>query len=299
MSTKRKKVSLKDTLRKFKSPFVCIVFLIFAVYSATLIYALYWGMITSLKTRSNFVFDLFGTPQTLNISNYIVAWKYLFIEIGFEKRVYLPRLFLNSFIYAGGHAVICNVSTAACAYVCNKYKCKFTRFIYNLVIILMICPIVSSLGSQLDFAKKIGSYDNMLFAFWSCIGFNTANFLVLYATFATVSWNYAEAAFIDGASDFHVMTRIMFPLVRVQMMILIVMTFISFWNNYFTPLIFFPSWPTAAVALYQFQWMADTAISSIPVRMAAALLVCMPCVILFIAFRKQMVGNLTMGGLKG
>lgn len=296
---KERSRAIKKWFAQFKNPFVIVVFIIFVVYSVTLIFALYWGFSTSLKSRSDFVLNKFGLPNELYVSNYILAWKRLYVQLSNMKRVYLPRLFLNSFIYSFGLAFVQTFSTAMCAYVCNKYKNKFTSFMYSVVIFMTVIPIVTSLGANIRYSRLTFTYDNILMIFYQNIGFYTGNFLVSYATFATLSWSYAESAFIDGAGNWSVMLKIMFPLVKVPLLILFVLSFIGHWNDYFNPLIYLPSMPTAAVGLFKFQDSTLTSVSSVPVQMAASMLVCLPCLILFLILKDKMIGNLTMGGLKG
>lgn len=289
---------IKKWFSQFKNPFTVIAAIILVVYSATLIYAIFWGLVTSLKSRTDFAMNLFGFPKKLMFSNYITAFNKLFLTVNYKK-IYMPQLLLNSVIFAGGQSVITVFSTAMCAYVCNKYKCRVTKLMYSVVIVMMILPIVSSLGASIQFHKTLGIYDNLLGIFWTCIGFNTGNFLVSYAMFTAISWTYAEAAFMDGATHWGVMIKIMFPLVSVPISILLVLAFVGNWNNYMTPLIYLPSFPTLAVALYQFQWLTEPEISSTPIQMAAAMVVCFPCIVVFLAMKDKMVGNLTMGGIKG
>lgn len=284
--------------RQFLNPFTLIAAIILIAYSFTLIYALVWGLLTSLKSRTDFAMNLFGLPNRWLFSNYVTAFNKLYLTVDFQ-RVYMPQLLINSVIFAGMQALLSVFSTAMCAYVCNKYKCKVTSLMYSVVIIMMVMPIVSSLGASIQFHKTLGIYDNLLGVFWTCIGFNTGNFLVSYAMFTSISWTYAEAAFIDGASHWGVMVRIMFPLVRVPVSILLVLSFVGNWNNYMTPLIYLPHFPTLAVALYQFQWLTEPEISSTPIQMAAAMIVCFPCIVVFLIMKDKMVGNLTMGGIKG
>lgn len=285
-------------IAKFRNPFAIVASIILIAYSATLIYALVWGFLTSLKSRTDFTMNLFGFPSRWRFDNYAAAFNKLFLTVD-SKKIYMPQLLFNSVVFAGGQTLLTVFSTAMCAYVCNKYKCKVTNLMYSVVIIMMIMPIVTSLGASIQLNKTLGVYDNLLGVLWTCIGFNTGNFLVSYAMFTSISWNYAEAAFIDGATHWGVMVRIMLPLVRVPLTILMVLAFVGNWNNYMTPLIYLPHFPTLAVALYQFQWLTEPEVSSTPIQMAAAMIVCAPCIVIFLIMKDKMVGNLTMGGLKG
>ena len=80
------------------------------------------------------------------------------------------------------------------------------------MIVVMLLPIVGSLASELQMLHTIGAYDNVVFLMFMKGGFLGTNFLIFYATFKGISWEYAEAAFIDGASHARVLFTIMIPL---------------------------------------------------------------------------------------
>ncbi len=295
-----RKRALAKYFRQFKNPFVIIAGIILFLYALTLIYAIYWGFVTSIKKGFEYNTDnkFFFPRKGIMFDNYATADTAMTMTInGIPYNVL--RLFIKQFIFAIGHTLITSLSTFTCAYVCNKYKNKFTKFMYTLVIILMITPVPSSLGATIKFNIMLNVYDNLPMIFWTCIGFNTGNFLVSYAAFTAVSWSYAESAFIDGAEHWQVYLTIMLPLVKVPITILCVLAFVGFWNNYMTPYIYLPHFPTISVALFEFQQATLTETSNVPVQMAGAMYVCLPCVILFLLFKNQMVGNLTFGGLKG
>ena len=110
---------------------------------------------------------------------------------------------------------------------------------------------------------------------------------------------YAEAAFIDGASHFTVFFRIMLPLVKTTFAALMLLSFISFWNDYYTPMIYLPSMPTLSYGLYYYSHSSGQGQSLIPMQLAACMIASFPIMILFLALRKRLMGSLTLGGLKG
>ena len=82
-------------------------------------------------------------------------------------------------------------------------------------------------------------------------------------------------------------------------MITCLLSFIGYWNDYYIPMIYLPSKPTIAYALYCFQTTSVTSVSNVPAKMAGSLIVFIPVFILFLIFKKKLIGNLTVGGLKG
>jgi multiple sugar transport system permease protein len=297
-----KAVRAKKWLSRFKSPFVIVMFLFLAFECFTFIYALFWGLLTSLKSLNNFSEDMFGFPRNLLFSNYGVIFQRLFVTVrsgAGSRRVGFAELLLNSLLYAVIPTFISVVSHAMVAYAACKYRFRFNRVLHFIVVFVIVVPVVGSLGAGLVFARLIGLYDNFPMMAYTAISFADTGFLIWYGVFKGISSEYMEAAKVDGAGHWRIMLTVMFPLVRVPFMILLVLGFIGNWNGYMTQLTMMPSMPNLALALWQFQFDTTTIVSWPTMQIGAAMVVALPCLILFLLFQRWMVGNLTMGGLKG
>ena len=123
--------------------------------------------------------------------------------------------------------------------------------------------------------------------------------MIYYAIWKGLSWEYAEAAFIDGASDFSVFIKIMFPMTTTVFGVLFVTQVITLWSDYQTPMVFLPSFPTLAYGVYTFQSNVESGASAVPIKIASLIAVAIPMFALFMAFKNKMMGSLTLGGLKG
>ena len=124
-------------------------------------------------------------------------------------------------------------------------------------------------------------------------------FFVFYASFKNVPKSYSEAAQIDGAGHCSILFRIYYPIVFNAILTIVLLYFIQYWNDYQTPLIFLPSMPTAAYGLFKFQSSTSGAASSIPIQLAACVFLALPIFVLFVIFKEKLIGNISIGGLKG
>lgn len=294
---------LKNTNNKNWLMILILVLLVF--YAVCILAPFIWAVLTSFKSKDDFKFHkLFQWPESFAISNYVNSLKYLRVQIdtpdGSSRYVFFPELFMNSMIYSLGCTLIqCSVSCIV-AYLCAKYSHhKFTNVIYGIVIVTMILPIAGSLASEIDMAKRLHLFDTFYGIFIMRANFLGMNFLIFYAAFKAIPWDFAEAAQIDGANHFQILFRIMLPMVVPTFLITCLLAFIGYWNDYYIPMIYLPSKPTIAYALYCFQSYTETAISHTPAKMAASMIVFLPVFILFLIFKKKLIGNLTVGGLKG
>lgn len=285
------------------SPFniICCIFLM--IYSLSLLYMYIWGFITSLKTNFDFRHNLFGLPNgkiwEWEWKNYSVAFNEIKVAVGTEY-VYLLEMLVNSFLYAFLGAFIGVFCTWAVSYVIAKFKYKFSDILYKTVMIFMIIPIIGSLASSLRIYKDIlGLYDSWWYVIFTSIGIGGGNMMLFYAYFLGIGDVYAEAAKIDGANNWTIMFKIMFPLTAQMFFILFINAFIPRWNDYMTGVIWLPSLPTLAYAIFKFKDTTDNVANWPPLQITACVMLMIPLLALFIAFKKYLMGNIRIGGVKG
>ena len=109
-----------------------------------------------------------------------------------------------------------------------------------------------------------------------------------------------EAAEIDGASEFSVMTRIMIPLAKNIFATVFLLRLIGLWNDYQTPLLYIPDKPTIAYGLFYFTKInTSNDTFSVPMQLTGAFLVLLPVLIVFCFFQSRIMTNLSVGGIKG
>ena len=124
------------------------------------------------------------------------------------------------------------------------------------------------------------------------------NFIVLYSFFKTLSWTYAEAAFIDGASHLRVFLRVMLPMSLPVMGSLFLVATIGAWNNYMEPILFLQSYPTLTSGLYIFQLETSRNVDY-PVLFAGLIVSVVPVILMFVFFQNTIMESMSVGGIKG
>jgi ABC-type glycerol-3-phosphate transport system permease component len=260
---------------------------------------------TSLKDQTAFELDPFGLPDVWHFENYIDALNLFCVRIetnssGMASQyIYIETMLLNSILYCVGNAFFSTLAPCLVAYITAKYPYKFMKWIHSFVIIAMILPIVGSGPSEIQMIKSLGLYDSIFGFYFVKFSFMGLYFLLFHATFKNLSWGYAEAAIIDGASEWTVMVKIMFPLVSSTFGVIMLLFFIGYWNDYMTPLLYLPSYPTIAVGLYKFYSAPGQQTGLIPMQLTGCMLVMIPILIIFIIFRNKIMSNVAIGGLKG
>ena len=187
---------------------------------------------------------------------------------------------------------------AALGYVCAKYRYKFVGFIYGVVIFRISCHIIGGGSAMLAFQRSLGLYDSVIGYFLFNSGSLSMYFLIMYAYFQGLPDSYMEAAEIDGATQLRILFTIAIPLATTVMSASLVVSIITAWNDYNTPLMYLPSFPTMAYGFYAYRTM-EKDVARAPIETASAIFLALPAFIFFIAFRKKLMGNLSVGGIKG
>lgn len=300
------------------SPITVAMLVVLCLYVFSMLFIVCWTLLTSVKHDLDFDTNILGLPREYiekypnrtfgwQFSNYITVYSKFFVRKNIEvepgvvqkMQFSMGLMFWYAFVYAIGCAFTKALVPMLTAYMCAKFPYKFSKIIHTIVIVTMILPIVGSLPSELRLAKRLGLYDQ-IWGLWIMRGnFLGMYFLVFYGNFKVLPAAYTEAAKIDGASNFAVLWRIILPLVKNTFFTIFLLHFISFWNDYNTPLIYMPSYPTIAYGLYEVTSTTQNEMSSTPMRMAAAVQMLVPILVIFLIFHDKLLGNLTVGGIKG
>jgi multiple sugar transport system permease protein len=117
--------------------------------------------------------------------------------------------------------------------------------------------------------------------------------------FLTLPGELDDAARMDGCSDFMIYWRIALPLSGPALATLAAFTFIGTWTDFFGPLIYTSSTSmrTLEVGLSVFKDAFGT--TNWPLQMTAAVLVLIPCLLVFLFTQRYFITGITMTGLKG
>ena len=294
---KRKQKSLyqKSVGEKIVFAVALIVFLLWAI---SLLYPLVWLLVNSLKDSLQYLnvaehSKWLALPESgdWEFENYIEA----FDNITSNGTNFIG-MFFNSIWYCA-LSILVNMFFSCCTgYILSKYEFKGRDFIYSTAILCMTLPVFGTGGATYTFYYVTGMYDTPLYVIYSSLGSFGMRFLMMYGFFKGVSWDYAEAVFIDGGSDYTVFFKIMLPLAAPMVLTLSVTGFIGLWNAYESLLIYMPSYPTIAVGIYK---VSENFTDDKPVYYAAMIISMIPVLAIFIAFSDLIMQNMSVGGLKG
>lgn len=319
---------MKKTRRKWNLLEI-VLFVLLLLYSISMFLPIIFGVLTSLKQILDFGAigkNVLGLPNMEiwekneldypgNIfGNYLFAFNFFdisqtktYISGFFNKKLVIDRAthvgfigcLMNTLLYAGGGSLISAFAPMLAGYLCAMYRNKMAGIVYAIVLFVMATPLVGTQPASIDLYRQLGLYNSILGRYIGMLSFTNMYFLIFYAFFYGLSTSYVEAAEIDGASQMRTMVQICFPLARAVFFTVVLMIFIEYWNDYNTPMLYLPTYPTLAYGIYYVTEMTTgTLMNETPRKVALLMTFALPIVILFIIFREQLMGNLTLGGVK-
>lgn len=283
-------------LRKLKEPYTLVFFIILAFYALMTIGMIVFAFMTSLKDFYDFSDNPSGMLKHIFFDNYKYVWKnFYYTNPVTREKIYVEQMFGNTLLYAVGCALIQVIVCSATAYVTSQFDFKFSGVVYGIVIFCMAFPVVGSLPSEMKIVKGL-NLDGSIFGMYVLkANFLGMYYMVFYSMFRGIPKSYAEAAKMDGAGNFTVMLKIYYPLCINTLFTVWLLNFVMYWNDYQTLLLYCNEKPTISLGLYLFQIHEE-----VPRILAGSMLIFIPILIVFLAFRKQLMGRLSMdGGEKG
>lgn len=271
-----------------------VMFVILLLYSLTFICAYVITFFNTLKDPIEYALgNTYRLPQgEWHWANYLEVFDILVVN----DTGYLGMLF-NS-IWETLLGIIPPIaSTAMASYAYSRYKFVGRRALYLIAIILLTISLPGSLPATYKLYGDLHLLNSPLFYIGATAGLG-ANFIVMCGFWNSVSWEYGEAAFVDGAGDATVFFRIMIPQALPLIGIMFLLGFMGGWVDANTSMLYLPEYPTIAYGLYQYEAASMRALNY-PVYFAGLILTAIPSVILYAVFQDKIMTSMNIGGLKG
>ena len=282
-----------------------ITFILFSLYAGAFIYLVGFLVFSSLFLTpydySNMIDGGvlgFDYNFKFSIQNYINVLKVYYS--GPSGNVYLPEMLFNSLWYVLFSVMGGVLMSTFTAYVVAKYDFKGRNLIYSIAIFCMTIPIIGTTSSMLKLVNSpfLPIYNTPFFTILTSLGGFGFNFIVMHAFFKNVSWNYVEAVLIDGGGHYTAFGRVMLPQAHSSIVTLIILSMIGAWNDYSTPMMYLPDFPTVASGIYKIKYTGERA-ADMPQIFAGLILAFIPVLIIFAIFSDRIMKNFSVGGLKG
>ncbi|MFI3168373.1 MAG: carbohydrate ABC transporter permease [Faecalibacterium sp.] len=266
----------------------CILFILMVLVSICMLLPLAWMISASLKLDSQvFTVPVQWIPENPQWQNYLLIWTridlalYTFNTVKITVVVTLLQLFTSS-LAAYGFA-----------------KCRFRgrNSLFFFYVITIAIPWQVYMLPQYIMMAKAGLVDTHL-AIILLHSFTAFGVFLLRQFYMSVPDELLEAARIDGLTEHGIYLRIMLPLSKPAIATLCIFSFVTTWNDFLGPMIYFNSndLKTIQIGIRMFISLYSSEYNLI---MAASVLSLIPVLTIFLAFQKFFVQGVATSGLKG
>ncbi|SEG97371.1 raffinose/stachyose/melibiose transport system permease protein [Nonomuraea solani] len=246
---------------------------------------IYWIVITSFKSQSNYYAENpLAPPGEPTLLNYRLV-----IESDF------PRYFINSVIATLGAVVPAVLFSFMAAYAIVRSRARFLRWTNSLFLMGLAIPLQATVIPIYLIIIKLGLYDTLMALILPSIAFAIPLSVLILANFIRdVPKELFDSMRIDGASEQVTLWRLAFPLTRPAVVTVTVYNSLQIWNGFLLPLILTqsPDKRTLPLALWSFQGQYSI---NVPAVLASVVLTTLPILILYVVGRRQLLSGLTAG----
>jgi ABC-type glycerol-3-phosphate transport system permease component len=270
-----------------------VLFLVLmAIYLTVVILPFYWIIVSSFTPRNK----IFTSPPRYWFSDFTLD-NYRTLADSIPLLDYM----VNSLIFATGASLLSVAAAFLASYPLARMQFRGATIIFGAFIISIALPQIGTLVPLFELFKNldlINTRQGLILLQASLIVPFTVWIMVPFLQ--QIPREIEEAAIVDGARTWHIITQILFPLMRPALATMFIINFITSWNELLYPLVFAQTDKVLSVGLVELA-VEPNAGGGRPWDLLSAMSVLMivPVLIIVLLFQRMIVAGLTRGALKG
>lgn len=270
---------------------------VLGVYFVYTFIPLLYVIVSSTKTNA----DLFGTFGLWFAGDFNL-WENLQGLFTYQDGAF-ARWLLNTFLYAAISGLGAALLATCAGYAFAKYQFRGKTLFFALVLGAVMIPQTALSVPLFLMLSKIGLVNTPIAIILPSMVFPPGVFLMCVYIEGAVSNELIEAGRVDGAGELHIFGRISFRLLMPGFATVLILAFVSTWNNYFLPLVMLNSSEYFPITVGLSQWYASATSGSggtvlFTIVMAGALVSVLPVIAAFLFMQRWWQGGLAAGGVK-
>jgi multiple sugar transport system permease protein len=267
--------------------------IVLGVGALAFLFPFYYMVVGSLQREVDpSVAGAFPNPANLTGDNYV----------NINARLNLLQGIANSGIFAAGVIIGTVVFGALAGYALAVLQWRGRGGVFALALLVQVVPFqLLMVPLYVLIARDYGLADNYLGIMLPFI-INSTAVIIFRQYFLQLPKSLFEAARIDGASEWQVLTRIALPLIRPALVTVVLITFIGPWNEFLWPFLITKRANMQPLAVSLANYISNVANSTanpFGAMLAGAVVLAGPVVVLFIVFQRWFVASEIGSGVKG
>ena len=237
--------------------------------------------------------ELFSYPLRLLPKNLTAEHYQKVLDAGFMRYVG------NSLFLAVAGTLITLLISSMCGYALAIYRfeIRYTNIVFAVFLLGTLIPGETLTVPQFSVISALGLYNNIWGVILPVVTTTTGIFMYRQH-YMSMPLSLVEAVRIDGANEFQIFSRIMFPLGSPVTVTLTIFSFMWRWNDYILPLLVFSDQKkyTIQIAIKNYIGMMGVDWNSI---LASSVISILPVTLLFLILQRYVLGGIISTGIKG
>ena len=267
-----------------------VIFIVLLILSILFLAPTFGVLLSSVKTTRDIALgELWKIPSELYFGNYV--------EVLSNPAV--GKYFINTLLVTVPATFASIVLGSLAGYVFAKLPFRGSEILFLILVSGMFFPPQVILIPLFRLFNSLGLIDTLwpIFLVHTALGIPICS-LLMRNFFSTIPAEVREAAILDGANEWQILTRIALPLSLSALAVLATLQFTWIWNDFLWPLIFTQSDEKRTIMIgivnlrgqYTVAWGVQGALS---------LIASLPTILIFLFFQRYFVKGMTMGAVKG
>jgi multiple sugar transport system permease protein len=266
-----------------------ITYAVLLLVAVIILFPFFWMISTAFKPNTDIIKR---PPIFLPSKPTLVHFQKVFAQVQYFRTLY------NSLFVSGMTTLITIFFSTMVGYAIAKYRVVGLNLIFILILSgLMIPPFTIAIPLYI-----VATQIRMVNTLWGVIiPFSISNFgIFLMRQYCLgVPQDLISAARIDGASEFAILIRIIFPVVATGCTALGILKFLLTWNDLFWPLIMLTEEANKTLTVMLATYIDFERFVDYGLLMAMTTLVVLPVILLFVVFQKRIIEGVALTGMKG
>ncbi len=268
-----------------------LTYLLLSIWAVVVLFPFYWMVLTSFKSYGAYNGE--RTPVFFTLSPTLENYENAFTAVP------LLGYLLNTLIFSVITTAAMVVVSTLAAYAFARLKFKGKNLVFGLFLSMMMIP--TELVVITNFVT-ITNWD-MRNSFLGLILPSITSVFYIYLlkeNFEQVPEELYKAAKVDGTSDLKYLWKVMIPICKPTLVTITILKLIECWNSYVWPRLITDD-PAYYLVSNGIQEIRENGFGreNTPAMMAAVVVISVPLILLFLAFRKKIMEGVSQGGTKG
>ena len=281
----------RDAMRKRENLRKALTYLLLSVWAVVVLFPFYWMVLTSFKSYSSYNGE--RTPVFFTLTPTLENYQNAFTAVP------LLGYLLNTLIFSLATTAVMVVVSTLASYAFARLKFRGKNLVFGLFLSMMMIPTELVVITNFVTITNLDLRNSFLGLILPSI---TSVFYIylLKENFEQVPEELYKAAKVDGTSDLKYLGKVMIPICKPTLVTITILKLIECWNSYVWPRLITDD-PAYYLVSNGIQEIRENGFGreNVPAMMAAVVVISVPLILLFLAFRKKIMEGVSQGGTKG